>query len=313
MKTDYDGTGWGGHSRDAANTMAFIDKLAAAAVLLARQARSGSAALQQYHSFQASLMKLVACPASFTGFGRTKVFLSLGPMCLEAAKASVALLLYAAVRTGVDWRLEMGRVVSSRSTGSAAGSRSLPPALVVVGRFFLQAVQQLQLSAGTDMQSRLISEYFEGPRSVSAMAGIGQLWLEQYRAPLGAAGYALEPILQQLQQLQSALHSVESGGAAPSTSFTEQSTALHSSSSSSSGGDSAAASSSTRTDEVLSAALQQLEQAGSALCCMAVPCMCNNPACTNTSGPTELSLVSGRSCVCAGCRVSHYCCRSCQT
>jgi hypothetical protein len=60
-------------------------------------------------------------------------------------------------------------------------------------------------------------------------------------------------------------------------------------------------------------ALQQLNQAGVALCSLAVPCMCNNPICTNTSGPTELSSVSGRSSVCAGCRVAHYCCRACQS
>jgi hypothetical protein len=62
----------------------------------------------------------------------------------------------------------------------------------------------------------------------------------------------------------------------------------------------------------LPALLQQLQQTGLALCSMAVPCLCNNPRCTNTSGPTELSLVSGRSCVCGACRVAHYCSRACQ-
>jgi hypothetical protein len=58
-----------------------------------------------------------------------------------------------------------------------------------------------------------------------------------------------------------------------------------------------------------SAALQSL---GSALTCVAFPCACNNPACSTLAGPLELQLVNGRSCMCAGCRVAHYCCRDCQ-
>jgi hypothetical protein len=77
------------------------------------------------------------------------------------------------------------------------------------------------------------------------------------------------------------------------------------------------ASSSSSTDGALTAAAVQLQlqQAGLALCSMAVPCLCNNPVCTNTSGPTELSLVSGRSSArgaCGGCRVAHCCCQTCQ-
>jgi hypothetical protein len=58
-----------------------------------------------------------------------------------------------------------------------------------------------------------------------------------------------------------------------------------------------------------SAALQSL---GSALTRVAFPCACNNPACSQLAGPLELQLVNGRSCMCAGCRVAHYCCRDCQ-
>jgi hypothetical protein len=57
---------------------------------------------------------------------------------------------------------------------------------------------------------------------------------------------------------------------------------------------------------------QQLQAAGSALCSFAVPCLCNNPACSNMAGLTELGLVSGRSCICGGCRVARYCGRACQ-
>jgi hypothetical protein len=55
-----------------------------------------------------------------------------------------------------------------------------------------------------------------------------------------------------------------------------------------------------------------LEAAGAALTALATPAFCNNPACQNVSGPTELSLVSGRSCLCSGCCVARYCSRSCQ-
>lgn len=45
---------------------------------------------------------------------------------------------------------------------------------------------------------------------------------------------------------------------------------------------------------------------------LATPHACNNPSCINTSGASERLLVSGRSCVCGGCRVAHYCGRACQ-
>jgi hypothetical protein len=64
--------------------------------------------------------------------------------------------------------------------------------------------------------------------------------------------------------------------------------------------------------ECVRAAIQQLQAAGRALCSFATPCLCNNPNCSNLSGLTEVGLVSGRSCICAGCRVARYCGRACQ-
>ena len=56
-----------------------------------------------------------------------------------------------------------------------------------------------------------------------------------------------------------------------------------------------------------------LESLGASLTSsMAVPCACNNPACAQLEGPLELQLVNGRTCMCGGCRVAHYCCRFCQ-
>ena len=66
------------------------------------------------------------------------------------------------------------------------------------------------------------------------------------------------------------------------------------------------------SDTVCLAAAQQLWSIGLALCSFAVPCMCNNPGCTSMAVMSELASVSGRSCICGGCRLAHYCGRACQ-
>jgi hypothetical protein len=58
--------------------------------------------------------------------------------------------------------------------------------------------------------------------------------------------------------------------------------------------------------------VQQLQATGGMLCNIAVPHFCNNPACWNISGATEVQLVSGRSCICAGSCTARYCGRDCQ-
>jgi hypothetical protein len=215
-----------------------------------------------------------------------------------------------------------------QTEGSAAVSRSLLPSLVIIGRSFLLAVQQLRLGAAT--RPILVDMYFSKEEFIGGLVVSSQLWLQEYSAQLAAAGYSLEPVLQQLQQLQDALKCMTADSDAASSSMSaEQAPPPPGGSSSSSstaaatGSDSvaavgnssnsAAATSSITQKHALSVALQELEQAGLALCSLAVPCMCNNPGCSNTSGPTEMSLVSGRSSVCAGCRVAHYCCRAFQT
>jgi hypothetical protein len=51
---------------------------------------------------------------------------------------------------------------------------------------------------------------------------------------------------------------------------------------------------------------------GNGLSMFAVPHCCNNPSCSNTAGLTETSIVSGKGCICAGCKVARYCGKSCQ-
>jgi len=60
------------------------------------------------------------------------------------------------------------------------------------------------------------------------------------------------------------------------------------------------------------AMIRQLLETGKALSSFAVPLWCNHPVCANISRTLEVSLVSGHSTKCSGCRVARYCCRECQ-
>jgi hypothetical protein len=55
-----------------------------------------------------------------------------------------------------------------------------------------------------------------------------------------------------------------------------------------------------------------LEAVGRACSVFAVPYFCNNPGCSNLAGTSELSIVSGKGCICGGCQVARYCGRGCQ-
>lgn len=63
---------------------------------------------------------------------------------------------------------------------------------------------------------------------------------------------------------------------------------------------------------VVPAMLHKLHALGLAFTSLALTEACNNPSCCNLSGLKEKSLVCGKSCVCGGCRVAHYCCSQCQ-
>mgnify|MGYP001806991274 CR=1 FL=1 len=113
-----------------------------------------------------------------------------------------------------------------------------------------------------------------------------QDWLETGSTceQLTAAGYAPVEILQQLDQLAAACAALQ----------------LH------------LPDTLSGVKAIVHAIAEQLQSLGTALCSFAVPCICNNPGCTGMVGLSELALVSGRSCICGGCRVARYCGRACQ-
>jgi len=73
-----------------------------------------------------------------------------------------------------------------------------------------------------------------------------------------------------------------------------------------------AASASTDGEEPLKLLVKQLQAAGQALNTLPSPVSCNNPGCSSVAGPSEVQLVGGRGCLCAGCRTARYCSKVCQ-
>jgi hypothetical protein len=65
-------------------------------------------------------------------------------------------------------------------------------------------------------------------------------------------------------------------------------------------------------DERVAGLVRVLVSLGEALSMFALPYCCNNPSCSNTAGLTEASIVSGKGCICAGCKVARYCGKACQ-
>jgi hypothetical protein len=58
--------------------------------------------------------------------------------------------------------------------------------------------------------------------------------------------------------------------------------------------------------------IRHLQVAGACLNDMPFSWGCNNPACSNMTGPSELQLVKGKVHSCKGCRTARYCGRACQ-
>jgi hypothetical protein len=108
-------------------------------------------------------------------------------------------------------------------------------------------------------------------------------WLQisSISAQLSAEGYDVQEMCEQLQRLQAAEQAVNS-------------------------------SSSPRLQAALANFVRELQSTGLRLCSFAVPCFCNNPACSTVEGPSELQLVRSSRTKCSACLIAHYCSRESQ-
>jgi len=220
----------------------------------------------------------------------------------------------AAGNTGLAGSSAAAAAAQTSALAGSAAAVQLLPSLVIFGRMCLlygyqllpkvSVLVQMQRSAnsmGPTSQMQLQEMYArEAPRngvidamwreapgggSNSRFELILQACLEWLRddtvaAQLSAAGYNL-PAVQQLQALAAALKAVREGDTADAAPF--------------------------------EALAKPLQETGKLLSSLAVPLCCNNPVCTNISRTLEVSLVSGHSTKCSGCRVARYCDRRCQT
>jgi hypothetical protein len=180
------------------------------------------------------------------------------------------------------------------------------PWLVLFGRCCLVWASQLRGKTAAELCEPLSDPSMEGrgvyvfhesekDQLLIRMQGIFEPWLRcaSVGQKLTAAGYSTQPLVQYFGGAVAALEAVwaEGAGATAATAA-------------GAGGDVGQG-----RMEVFANCMQEL---GSELCLLAVPELCNNPACANVSGPSEARLVSGKGCLCGGCRVARYCSRDCQ-
>jgi hypothetical protein len=253
---------------------------------------------------QRQLYSLLATMVKLGGSGKGPLG-SKAALQYRAAAGYAASALVAGAAAEDQQQQPTGAAAAAAPAGATAGSSgtasavAMLPSVVILGRCFLQWGEQLQAEAmvlqkqprsGQQQQHEHNTDslqvvYLEEEDILKfdfvMLAPVLQQWLASGSTcdQLIAAGYVLLPVQQQLEQLLPTCQILQDN---PS--------------------DTAA----------LLAAAQQLQSAGLALCSFAVPCMCNYLGCTNMAGLSELAAVSGRSCICAGCRVARYCGRACQ-
>jgi hypothetical protein len=255
---------------------------------------------QQLYGLLSTVQKLLCCAWPGAQKGDKEQLAAV--CCLAAAHIAVGLLKLASAAEA-----DAGHSTATDQTPAAAVS--LLPSLVIFGRCLLQWAHQLQqqvpqllLVEAGDLQQTpqdVMGDYSaahvcipaSGLRPGSSINRAGKLeslaaavsrWVAGIDLPAQkqviAAGCSPQQLLPQVKALLSAQHGTQQG----------------------------------LTDTSLAALVQQLQATGAMLTKIAVPGFCNNPACTNLSGPSEVRLVSGRSCICAGCRIARYCGRVCQ-
>ena len=282
-----------------------------ALALAALSAGPGSDLQQQLFSLLRTMVKLGHAPVPLEASNRNAKRSADARVSLVRAAGNTAAALVACGKGAVVPRpvLAESALPARQSRDSHSAVTSKLPGLVILGSCCMAWAQQLQTPTKPTQQPPpgVSAEALSLLAALSALVGspvdqpepdngapkphVGehvlppvQQWLQasSTQEQLVAAGYAPQALPQQLQQVVAALQAVRDDAG------------------------------SSQSDADRSSAVQQLQAAGSALCSFAVPCLCNNPSCTNLSGLTELGLVSGRSCICGGCRVARYCGRACQ-
>jgi hypothetical protein len=231
--------------------------------------------------------------------------------CCSAGQAAVGLLTMASP-AGTGGQAAAGQ----HAAATAAPAAQLPavdclPSLVIVGRCCLQWAQQVQQLApkllllnsaaseqpeqGQEQLNALLNEYSVAvvciPSLQQTALSIGVVRSNTLESVIGAVSGWVGGLG---SSAASAFAQLKAAGCAPQQ-LQQQLQALLAAQHAS-----------------LALLEQQLQATGAMLCNIAVPHFCNNPACANISGPTEVRLVSGRSCICAGCCTARYCGRDCQ-
>jgi hypothetical protein len=252
--------------------------------MLAIAAGPGSQVQCQLHSLLASMQKLsTPCTLGVTADGRRQ-------FRGTAALAASSLLAGAAEQL----QQRVGAVTAAAADETNCNSRpaaaaAMLPSVVVLGRYFMQCAEEQLADVAEELEPESDQEQQESHQSSDGLCSIQlddimsavQQWLAAGSTcdQLGAAGYEPVPVLLQLEQWAAARQALQDS---PADSAAQQAQA------------------------------QELRSIGLALCSFAVPCMCNNPSCTSMASLSELASVSGRSCICVGCRVARYCGRTCQ-
>jgi hypothetical protein len=223
------------------------------------------------------------------------------PLCAAVAHAASVLLADAAIKQQQQQHASEGATAAAAAAEpeelacSSSDAAVMLPSVVILGRCCMVWAEQLRAHPTLPQQQPVDpcssqeqqrQQHWRGLNEARGLNIIGilsvvQQWLQAGStcAQLVAAGYAPRAVLEQLQEVSAAWQALQD-----------------------------------RPPDTAGAlvAAQLLQSTGLALCSFAVPCMCNNPGCTSMAGLTELASVSGRSCICGGCRVARYCGRACQ-
>jgi DNA polymerase III psi subunit len=229
--------------------------------------------------------------------------------CLAAAQAAVGVLsAAAATATAAGSSAATATPEAGQQGAASAAALQHPevdclPSLVILGRLCLTGAQQLHQQTPMLLQMRVASavrvlqqdetqqlvSQLQQLQHMKSMAATVSFWVVGVTSSLASAALAaaasggVQQFRQQLEALSAAQQAVRDGVSDASLS-----------------------------DASLTALVQQLQATGLMLSSVAVPHFCNDAGCVNISGPTDVQLVSGRSCMCAGCCTARYCGRGCQ-